>query len=349
MRVPPVKPGTAPGSLLINPLAIDTQVKVYLYNATDMTEISIDDLLAGKVQQTEEQNLWVQIIGLKTVDLLKRIGDFFSLHPLALEDAVNTYQRPKVDSYDHYQFIVCKVVSFQQNLQRQQMSMFLGSNFLISLFERPDANFDMLMKALNNAQSHLRHDGPDRIAYGLLDITIDGYFPVMSHYSDLLDEYENTVINQPDRKVIRAIQSVKRDLRALKMYVWSHRDLLNILIRNDQSLIQSSELVYFRDCYDHTVQQIDILESLRDSATSLADIYLSSLANKVNGVMKVLTVISLIFLPPTFLAAVWGMNFTHMPELHWQYGYLFAWLAMILSSVVFCLYFWLQGWFKSVK
>lgn len=345
--IPNIRPGTLPGTLVAPPAAGATQTRVLVYSAEGVVERDLRDLLSSQFMVQAHESVWISLVGLQDVDLIKQIGTFFNLHALALEDVLGAHQRPKVDVYEHYEFIVCKVVKFEEVLLRQQLSIFLGTNFVISFLDAPSDLFTMIEKNLFNPLSTLMQRSVDHLAYQLVDFVIDGYFPLLSQYGDTLDHFESLLFKAQTDGFVRNLQRVKSDLRLLKLYVWSHRDLLNIIIRNDQNIIKQEETVYFRDCYDHAIQQIDILESQREMATSLLDIYLSTMANRLNQVIKTLTIISIIFMPPTFLAAVWGMNFKDMPELHWHYGYLAAWAAMLFSSGLACIFFWYYGWLRS--
>ena len=342
-------PGTLPGTLVAPPEALPTQTRVFVYSAHQILEKKLEDLLSGQFQVAAGESLWISVVGLQDVELVKKIGAFFHLHPLSLEDVLSSHQRPKIDIYDGYEFIVCKLahLTAMKKLQHQQLSICLGDNFLISFLERPSEVLSLAERNLQNPQSKLAQANVDYLAYQLIDIVIDSYFPIISYYSDALDNFEALILKSSSANFVRELQQVKRDLRLLKLYSWSHRDLLNVIIRNEQNIIKPEAVIYFRDCYDHAIQQLDILESLRETSTSLLDIYLSTIANRLNQVMKTLTVISIIFMPPCFLAGVWGMNFHDMPELHWQHGYLYAWLTMLLTSGLSCVVFWYYGWLKS--
>lgn len=345
--IPQIKPGTAPGSIRERPEAEPSQVKIFLYNPQTITEYSVDDLVSKKVPENQDGVLWVQVVGLKNVELIKQLGGYFNLHPLALEDTVNTYQRSKVDNFQNYQFIVTRLASLKNNeVQRQQLSIFLGTHFIVTFLEHAAPFTEHFSASLQNAQSRVRQKSVDYLVYELLDYVTDCFFPIISYYSDRLDTLEHEVLESVDSNTVRNIQFLKKQLRTLKGLTWSHRDMVNALMRNELNLIHPETFAYFRDCYDHTIQQIDILESQRDSTNSLVDIYMSSIANRLNHIMKVLTVITVAFMPPCLLAAIWGMNFVNMPELHWQYGYLVAWGVMLFTSAGSLFAFWKKGWLR---
>lgn len=338
--IPTVLPGTPPGTLKSPTKALETSVRVFFYQADYVHEKNIEDLLNNTIQLADNECLWISVVGLKDLNLVKRLGAYFDLHSLALEDVLGTHQRPKVDTYDDYEFIVGKVIKFEHQLHYQQMSVFLGERFVISFLESPTELVDNIAASLLNPRSKLSHHSVEYLAYRLMDYMIDGYFSVLSHYSDALDEQEAEVLKGTSTHLVHNLQRIKRDLRVLKLFTWSHRDLLNTIIRNEKNMVNSSEVLYFRDCHDHVVQQMDIIESQKELATSLLDIYLSTITNRLNTIMKTLTVISILFMPPTFLAAVWGMNFEHMHELRWLDGYGFAWAMMIFSSILAYVALW---------
>lgn len=348
--IPKIKPGVAPGtSLDVTPEALPTEIKVLVYDATELLVYTLDDLLNHRVVQKQDQVLWVQVTGLKDIGMIQSIAQHFSFHPLTIEDTISGYQRAKVDNYPGYQFIVTKYIELgkENELQRQQVSLFLGQNFVVSFLEKPCALLSYFEKNLTNNTSRLRMKSCDYLVYEILDFITDSIFPVMSLNNDRLDNFESIIMEASSETVMREVQLFKRELRYLRQVLWANRDMLSALMRNELELMHEYTLIYMRDCYDHAVRLMDILESLRESAVSLVDVYLSSVANKLGQVMKVLTGISIIFMPPTFLAAVWGMNFKHMPELDWTHGYLLAWIIMIISAILPSLYFWRKGWLRS--
>jgi magnesium transporter len=349
LKVPRIKPGKAPGTLERHSEALPTDIKIIVYNAKEVNFYSLDDLLQHKIPPASQQVLWVRVTGLKNIEEIKAIGEYFSFHTLALEDTINTYQRSKVDDYPGYQFIVTKLVSLEHNkkLASQQLSIFLSQHYVVTFLEH-DCEFNQYFdRNISNNLSRLRTRGCDYLVYEILDFVTDSFFPILADTSDLLDNYENKIMLSPTAKLVRNVQLFKRDLRNLRQVLWTNRDMLSAILRNELDLISDASIVFFRDCYDHAVRQMDLLESQRESAVALVDIYLSSVANKLGQVMKVLTVISIVFMPPTFLAAVWGMNFKNMPELAWPHGYLFSWILMVLSSIIPSYYFWRKGWLRE--
>ncbi len=293
---------------------------------------------------------WVNVEGLGDAATIKTIGELFHLHPLALEDVVNTHQRPKAEQYDGFLFIVARMAELHERLETEQVSMFLGSNFVVTFLEDPGDAFEPVRQHLRHARGKIRSSGACYMAYALLDAVVDAYFPIAEEYGDRLDALEDEVISQPSRATVAWAHQVKRDLRTVRRAVWPLREAINALARDQHKLISDETRVYLRDCYDHTVQIIDIIETYRELDADLTDLYLSSLSNRLNEVMKVLTIIATIFMPLSFIASVYGMNFNttvspyNMPELNWRYGYPFVWAVMIASAVAMYWFFRWMGW-----
>ncbi len=344
-----MSPRAALGGVLKAPThAESTEIKIFIYDAHEFETYTLSDLLDNHIKPQEGKVLWVQVTGLANVDEIKALCTHFNFHSLAIEDTFSVHQRPKVDDYEHYQFIVSKYLELiKGKINVQQISLYFGEGYLVSFAERHcDINL-ISEKTLPNASMQLRARGADFLLYEIIDCTTDSYFPVMSVYNDKLDGFENLVLGKMPGGVLRQVQQFKHDLRSLRQVVWTNRDMLSVLLRNDLNLISDGVIVFLRDCYDHAVRQMDILESQRDSALSLIDLYLSSTANRLGQIMKVLTAISIVFMPPTFLVGVWGMNFKNMPELSWKYGYVFAWGMLILVSILPLTWLWRSGWLKQ--
>lgn len=343
LRAPAIKINT--GKLSKHP--VPTQVTVWVYDEKKIASYSLENLLTGGIHLTKNQILWVRVTGLGTTQTIHDITNHFNFHPLAIEDTLNTNQRAKVDNYDGYQFIVSNLLEIQKNtISCQQLSIFLGKQFIVSFLETDNlmnAHFD---KNLYSTLGHSHLKGCDYLLYEILDYATDRIFPVLETYNDYLDRYENAVLFKPSESLMQSIQFFKRSLRTLRQLIWANRDMLSMLMRNELGLLGETTHLFIRDCYDHSVRQMDLLESQRESALSLIDIYLSSTTNRVGQVMKILTGISIIFMPPTFLATVWGMNFKE-PEFQWAHGYLFSWTVMLIVSIIPSIWFWRKGWLKE--
>jgi magnesium transporter len=300
---------------------------------------------------------WVDVLGLGSEDVLRRLGKVFNLHPLVLEDIVNVPQRPKVEDYENQLVIIAHMVLSKEQVSgfwTEQVSFILGKHYLLTVQEEPEQDcFQSVRDRIRTGKGTIRTHGPDYLAYTLLDSIIDGFFPILEDYGERIEELEEEVVTAPTRWTLQKIYKIRRELLALRRAIWPQRDAINSLIRDGSDLISPDVRVYLRDCYDHAVQVMDLVETYRELASGLMDVYLSSVSNRMNEVMKFLTVISSIFIPLTFLAGIYGMNFNtekspwNMPELNWYWGYpiCLAVMGIIASCLVF--FFWRRGWFEN--
>jgi magnesium transporter len=290
---------------------------------------------------------WVNIDGLHEVEIIEKLGKQFELHPLILEDILNTGQRPKLEDFDKYMFIVLKILSYSdttQTVEVEQVSFVLGSNFVISFQERIGDVFDQIRDRIRNAKGRIRKMGPDYLCYALIDAVVDSYFAILEKVGEDIESMEEELVSAPTESTLQQIHTLKREMIFLRKSVWPLRELISGLQRSESSLIHESTGIYLRDVYDHTIQIIDTVESFRDMVSGMLDIYLSSISNRMNAVMKVLTIIATIFIPLTFVAGIYGMNFEHMPELKWRWAYGAVWLVMIAVAVVMLFYFRKKKW-----
>jgi magnesium transporter len=289
---------------------------------------------------------WIHIDGLQDVHLLEQMGIVFGVHPLILEDILNTDQRPKLEDHGDYLYIVLKRFHMDQDsrIVPEQVSMVLGPNYLISLQEKEGKLLDPVRERLRNDRGRLRKGGADYLAHALLDGIVDGYFLILDHFGEKIEILEEALMGHPSPETLRAIEIFKRELILLRKAVWPLREMVGNLSRSDSPLIREPSILYFRDISDHTVQVIDTIETYRDMLSGMLDIYLSTISNRMNEVMKVLTVIATIFMPLTFLAGIYGMNFKHMPELEWPWGYFALWGVMMAIAVVMLVYFRRKKW-----
>jgi len=289
--------------------------------------------------------IWVNVDGLGDADAVRKIGEIFGLHPLALEDVINVHQRPKVEPYEKYFFIVMQMLLTGEVLDTEQLSLFLGANFVITFQERPGGDcFALVRERIRKNHGRIRAAGPDYLAYSLLDAVVDNYFPVLERYGERLETVEQEVVTQPRSETLARIHDIKRDLLLLRRAVWPMREALNSLLRDDTPFIVRETRTYLRDCYDHSVRIIDILETDRETSFGLLETYLSSVSNRMNEVIKVLTIITTIFMPLTFIAGIYGMNFAHMPELNWPWGYPLVMGLMAVIAAGMLLYFRRKRW-----
>ena len=292
---------------------------------------------------------WLNIEGIHDTALVEKIGAAFSLHPLLLEDILNPQQRPKLDEYDDVVFITAKMlfIDKQQNkIIDEQVSFVLGENFLLTFQEsKPGDAFDAVRERITNNKGKIRKEKTDYLCYRLLDAIVDNYFVVLEMIGDRLEDIESEIIENPEKSSIQKIHELKRELIYLRKITWPLREVINNFHRGEHSLINQTTKIYMRDLYDHTIQVIDTIETYRDWLSGLEDLYLSSLSNKMNEVMKILTMIATLFIPLTFIVGLYGMNFKFMPELDWRLGYPFVWVIMITLTVVMMLYFKKKKWF----
>jgi len=290
---------------------------------------------------------WINIDGLHDIELLEKLGKGFEIHPLILEDILSTGQRPKFEDYEKYIFIVLKMLSFSgenQSVEVEQVSLILGPNYVISFQERIGDVFENIRDRIRNAKGRIRKMGPDYLAYSLIDAVVDNYFVILERFGEKIESMEEEVVGDPKEKTVQQIHSLKREMIALRKSIWPLRELIAGLQKSESSLIKETTDVYLRDVYDHTIQIIDTIESFRDMVSGLLDIYLSSLSNKMNAVMKVLTIIATLFIPLTFVAGIYGMNFEYMPELKVRWAYGAVWLVMITIAVIMLFYFRRKKW-----
>lgn len=290
---------------------------------------------------------WINIDGLHEVEIIEKLGSHFGLHPLLLEDILNTDQRPKMEDYGDYIFVVLKMLYPGENMdeiEAEQVSLILGSNFVISLQEREGDVFDPVRDRIRKSKGRIRKAGADYLAYALLDSIVDNYFLILENVGEKIEDTEQQLAANPSQETLQYIRELKNEMIFLRKSIWPLRELISGLQRCESTLIHESTGAYLRDVYDHTIQIIDTVESYRDMISGMVDIYLSSISNKMNEVMKVLTIFASIFIPLTFVAGLYGMNFEFMPELSWHWGYfaLLGFMAFIGISLVVS--FKRKGW-----
>jgi len=345
------KPGAVPGTLNIEADASPPTIVLIDYNETNETRLAIQKPEACSPYLNTKSVSWVDVVGLGNEEILQRLGQVFELHPLILEDVVNVPQRPKVEYYEDQLVIIALMVMpkpKEKGFWSEQVSFVLGKHYLLTVQEEPlRDSFQPVRDRIRTNTGRVRHTGADYLAYALLDAVIDGFFPVLEDYGERIEALEDEVILNPTPHTLEKIYQLRRELLALRRAIWPQRSAINNLIRDGSSLISPDVQIYLRDCYDHTIQVLDMVETYRELASSLMDVYLSSVGHKMNEIMKLLTIISTIFIPLTFIAGVYGMNFKHMPELNWTWSYFVCWLLMILISVVLFFFFWRRGWFKD--
>ncbi len=351
------EPGSLPGTLNIPPDSPYPSLVLIDYSTDHAQRIIIADPEDCTDHMLSESVSWVDVRGLGSEDILIRLGKVFNLHPLVLEDIVNVPQRPKVEEYQDQLLLVTRMVTPTENedgFTTEQVSFILAKQYLLTVQEEPEADtFNPVRDRIRLNRGEVRRRKTDYLMYTLLDTIIDGFFPVLEDYGERLEALEDEVVLRPTKKTLGKVYNLKRELLALRRAIWPQREAINILIRDSSHLMSHDVKIYLRDCYDHAVQVIDMIETYRELAASLMDVYLSSVSNRMNEVMKLLTVMSSIFIPLTFITGLYGMNFDpdespwNMPELEWYWGYptVLAVMGAIATGLVG--FFWRQGWFKD--
>ncbi len=289
---------------------------------------------------------WINFVGIHDADLIGRVGSQYGLHPLVIEDIVNSGQRPKLEDHDQYVFLSFKMLSRGANdeIDSEQVSVILGDGYVLSFQEKAGDVFEPVRERLRQAKGRVRDMGPDYLAYSLLDAVVDNYFQVLEGLSDRIEGMEELLVKNPAPTTLVEIHRMKKELVYLRKAIWPLREALSALARGESRLIAEGTQLYLRDVHDHAIQVLEVLEAYRDVISGMVDTYLSSVSNRMNEVMKVLTIISTIFIPMTFIAGVYGMNFKWMPELEKTLGYPAAWAAMLASAGLMLIYFWRKKW-----
>ena len=341
--------GLAPGTLVhIGDRKLETvRISVMDYDEDSFQEKQVESIEECFKLKETPTTTWINIDGLHDLQTIEKTGEGFSIHFLVLEDILNTGQRPKFEDVENSLFIVLKMFRFDdQNHEvvSEQVSVVLSSSYVISFQEDIGDVFDPIRERIRNSKGRVRKTGPDYLMYCLLDAIVDGYFSVLEKLGDKIESLEEELMGDPTEKTLKKIHRLKQEMVYLRKSVWPLRELISGMERSESTLIKKTTGVYLRDVYDHTIQVIDTVESFRDMISGMMDIYLSSISNKMNSVMKVLTMIATIFIPLTFMAGIYGMNFKYMPELEWRFGYLAVWAAMIIVSLCMLIYFRKKKW-----
>lgn len=306
--------------------------------------LDIDEVLPFKESPTVT---WINIDGLNDAPVLDKIAQYFGIHHLVMEDIVTTNQRPKLEDMENYTYIVLRMITCngQNEMVTEQVSLILGSNFVISFQERPGGDvFDPIRDRIRTGKGRTRKMGPDYLAYCLIDAIVDNYFVVLENLGERVEAVEDEVVSNPTPQTLVVIHDSKRDLLFLRKTIWPLREVVDRLERGESRLIKKSTVIYLRDVYDHTIQIIDTVETLRDMVSGMLEIYLSSISNRLNEVMKVLTIIATIFIPLTFIVGIYGMNFRYMPEIEAKWGYPTVVIIMAIVAAVMVMYFRMKRW-----
>ncbi len=343
------KAGLPPGSLVhIGEKKAETpKITIIDYDETHFQEKEVKTIDECFIFKDKPTVTWINIDGLHQVEILEKLGECYGLHPLVLEDILNTDQRPKMEDYGEYIYIVLKMLDYNDKsneIEPEQMSLILGPNFVFSFQEREGDTFNPIRERIRNSKGRIRKMGADYLAYTLLDSIVDNYFIILEKLGEKIEFLEEKLVTRPTPETLQVIHYLKREMISFRKAVWPLREVVSGLERGESSLIKGPTKIYLRDVYDHTIQTIDTIETYRDMVSGMLDIYLSSVSNRLNSVMKVLTIIATIFMPLTFLAGVYGMNFKYMPELEWRWGYPVTWLIMAGIGISMLIYFRKKRW-----
>ena len=323
------------------------KLSVIKYDAADFQEKTVATVEEALSFRDKSSVMWLNIDGVHQPEIIEQVGKSFGLHPLVAEDIASTGQRPKMEDFDDYIFVVLRMLRFDGNeneAKTEQMSIIFGRDFVVSFQEREGDVFDHIRERLRNNKGRLRKMGADYLAYSLIDSIVDNYFMVLEKLGETIEDIEDRLVTNPTSETLQTIHDLKREMIFLRKSVWPLREVINRLERSESALINKSTFVYLRDVYDHTIQVMDAVETFRDMLSGMLDIYLSSVSNRMNEVMKVLTVIATIFIPLTFVAGIYGMNFRYMPELEQTWSYPAVLILMLVVALLMVIYFRRKKW-----
>jgi magnesium transporter len=363
-RTNKLKVGERPGAINIPEDALKPIIAVYSYNEKELVTAEGHDIkvILDQFKKCREHTHWIQIKGIGDIKLIEDIGEHLKINPLVLEDIVNTHQRPKFDEYDDYIFSVSRQIYFNEDneLCNNQFSALVKSDLIISFEETHADHFEAVKARLAAGKGAIRTAGPGYMCYALSDTIIDTYFVLLAKVGDELDGIEDRLYTNADKTIMYDTQQLKRTLIILRRITWPERDKINDILRTDNPLVTAEVKMFLRDAYDHCIQVMDLIENYKEIASSIIDLYLSMVSNRMNEIMKVLTIISVIFIPLTFIAGIYGMNFArvdpvtnkvmpdNLPELYSPHGYFYALAIMLLIAVVQVIVFWKKGWFSKL-
>ncbi len=342
------KAGAAPGTLIhIGEQKIEkVRLSLVVYNFDNIAEPAVDTLDEA-LRLCGDGFGWLNIDGIHDVDMIGGLGQHFGIHPLTQEDILNTAHRPKFEAFEQYAYIVLKMLQYDTAHNRvltEQVSLILTGNILISFQESPGDVFDPVRNRLQKDRGRIRRAGSDYLAYALIDAIVDHYFVILEQIGLQIEEIEDDTLSNPTPEVLRRIHAMKREILTLRKQVWPLREVVGAMTKEESALIQNETRLFLRDVYDHTIQILETVESQRDILAGLLDLYITGISNRMNEVMKVLTIMATIFIPITFIAGVYGMNFKYMPELEWRWGYETIWAIMIVVVIAMVVYFNKKRW-----
>ncbi|MCO6500531.1 MAG: magnesium/cobalt transporter CorA [Vicingus serpentipes] len=343
------KAGLPPGTLIHvgKKKSEHSKITIYHYNEKTFSELEFNE--AEKIKTPNDNSLvtWLNLDGIHKIELIEAIGKQYNLHALSLEDVLNTNHRPKAEFYQKYVLFTLKMLGIHRSgnkLVLEQVSFILGQDYLISFQEQEGDVFDGVRDRIKLSKGKIREKKADYLLYALIDSVIDNYYIIIEHFSDTIEKLEEQVLENPDENTLTEIQHIKRQFITLRRSVYPLREAISSLLKDDSDLIEEDNQKYLRDLYDHTIHIIESIESQRDVISGLKDLYISELSNRMNNTMKVLTIIATIFIPLTFIAGIYGMNFEFMPELKWKWSYPIVWIIMVIISIGMLIYFKRRKW-----
>jgi magnesium transporter len=343
------KAGMSPGTLVhVGEQKIDrARISVMNYDQDRLEEKDLKRIEDSFVFKDTPPVTWINIDGLHDIELIEKVGAHFGIHSLTLEDIVNTGQRPKVDDFEDYIYLVLKMLKYDEttgHIASEQVSLILGPHYLISFQEAEGDVFNFVRERIRKGRVRIRKSGPDYLAYALIDAVVDHYFLILEKIGEKIELFEDRVHAEPTPEILQNIHALKREIIYFRKQVWPIREVLNVWQKTESPLMQEAHKVFISDVYDHTIQVIDTIESFRDIIAGMMDLYLSTVSNRMNEVMKVLTIMATIFIPLTFVAGIYGMNFKFMPELEWKWSYPVLWILLIGIFVSMLFYFKRKKW-----
>ncbi|TGV04797.1 magnesium/cobalt transporter CorA [Flavivirga rizhaonensis] len=343
------KTGQAPGTLIYTgeKESQDLFIEAFDYNKEQYTENHLSDVEDGFKFKSTNSTTWINLNGLRHVKEIEKLGIHYKLHPLVLEDIVNISQRPKIDEYSDYLFVVLKMLYYdkEDNIVSEQVSFVLGKNYVLSFQESEGDVFDTVRNRIRNAKGRIRNMESDYLLYVLIDAVVDYYFNIIEVLGDKIEDFETEIFSgNTNEDVSKNIQELKREILRIRRAIFPLREVLNRIEKNESELIQPKTITYFRDVYDHLIQVSENMDIYREMTWSLMDMYMTTISNKMNEVMKVLTIMASIFIPLTFIAGIYGMNFDNIPELHYKYSYFILWGVMLVLFVGMLIYFKRKKW-----
>lgn len=340
------KSGLAPGTpiLIGKTLTQEPTIEIIEYSETEFIRLKNADLTKIKKPHEKDRRIWVNVNGIE-INTLQKIGEIFNIHPLVIEDMVNTDQRPKCEEYDENIYTVLKMINIStEEVEFEQLSVVFGKNYVITVQEQEGDIYEPIRERIQLSKGEIRKSESDYLAYALIDSTVDHYFKFLEDLGEEIEELEEEIVGAPKMSTMRQVHALKLELIMLRRVIWPLREAIGALLRSENKLISKKTKIYLRDVYDHVIYTIDQIETYRDIVSGMLDIYLSSLSNKINEVMKVLTVITTIFMPLTFIAGIYGMNFENMPELKSEFGYPLVLVFMGVIGISMFLYFRNKKW-----